>query len=187
MWGCERFHQFIYFKKITLESDHKPLEYIFKNPLIDTPLRLQRMRIRLQMYEFNIQFKKGSLMFIADTLSRSFIEDLYEENYMLKLAEIEIQSTLEHFPMSTTKLEEYVRETEKDKDLGVIKEWVVTGWPCYSKIPDNLKVYWNVRNSLIINNGLLFKDNKIVVPLSLQKEVLKKFQSLRYTKVQIES
>lgn len=174
VWGCERFHQFIYGRKIIIESDHKPLEYIFKKPLIDTPLRLQRMRIRLQMYEFSIKFKKGSLMYIADTLSRAFIEDLDEKNDVLKVAEIEMQSTLEHFPMSTTKLEEYVKETEKDKDLGVIKKWVVTGWPCYSKIPDKLKAYWNVRNSLIICNGLLLKDNKIVVPLSLQKEVLNK-------------
>jgi len=76
--------------------------------------------------------------------------------------------------MSSTKLVEYVKETEKDKDLGVAKEWVVTGWPCYNKIPDNLKVYWNVRNSLVISNVLLLKDNKIVVPSSLQKEVLNK-------------
>ncbi|CAI6376903.1 unnamed protein product [Macrosiphum euphorbiae] len=174
VWGCERFHQFIYGRKIIIESDHKPLEYIFKKPLIDTPLRLQRMRIRLQMYEFSIKFKKGSLMYIADTLSRAFIEDVDEKNDVLKVAEIEMQSTLEHFPMSTAKLDEYVKETEKDKDLGVIKKWVVSGWPCYSKIPDNLKAYWNVRNSLIISNGLLLKDNKIVVPLSLQKEVLNK-------------
>lgn len=40
--------------------------------------------------------------------------------------------------MSTKKLDEYVNETEKDRDLGYIKEWVVTGWLCYSKIPDNL-------------------------------------------------
>jgi len=36
-------------------------------------------------------------MYIADTLSRAFIEDLDEENYILKVAEIEIESTLEHF------------------------------------------------------------------------------------------
>lgn len=174
VWGCERFHQFIYGRKIIIESDHKPLEYIFKKPLIDTPMRLQRMRIRLQMYEFSIKFKKGALMYIADTLSRAFMEDLEEENDILKVAEIEIQSTLEHLPMSSEKLVEYVKETDKDKDLGVVKKWVVTGWPCYNKIPDNLKGYWNVRNSLIISNGLLLKDNKIVVPSSLQKEVLNK-------------
>jgi hypothetical protein len=53
-------------------------------------MRLQRMRIRLQMYEFSIQFKKGALMYIADTLSRAFMEDLEEENDILKVAEIEI-------------------------------------------------------------------------------------------------
>lgn len=105
VWGCERFHQFIYGRKIIIESDHKPLEYIFKKPLIDTPLRLQRMRIILQMYEFSIKFKKGSLMYIADTLSRAFIEDLDEKNDVLKVAEIEMQSTLEHFGVVWSLLE----------------------------------------------------------------------------------
>lgn len=57
--------------------------------------------------------------------------------------------------MSAIKLDEYVKETEKGRDLGVIMEWVETGWSCYSKIPGNLKVYWNVRNSLVINYELL--------------------------------
>jgi len=57
VWGCEWFHQFIYGRKITIESDHK-LEYVFKMPLIDTLLRLQRLKIKLSMYEFSIKFKK---------------------------------------------------------------------------------------------------------------------------------
>lgn len=30
---CERFHQYIYGKHISVESDHKPLEVIYKNLL----------------------------------------------------------------------------------------------------------------------------------------------------------
>jgi len=73
VWGYEWFHQFIYGRKITIESDHKPLEYLYikKAISIDTPLRLQRMRVR-----HSITFKKDSLMYITDTFSRAFIENL---------------------------------------------------------------------------------------------------------------
>ena len=34
VWGLERFHYFIYGKKSTVRTDHKPLETIFKKRLI---------------------------------------------------------------------------------------------------------------------------------------------------------
>lgn len=43
VYGCEKFHQYVYGKEITVESDHKPLESIFKKLLHQTPMRLQRM------------------------------------------------------------------------------------------------------------------------------------------------
>ena len=44
VFGCERFHQYIYGKNVTIESDHKPLEATFRKPLNDCPAKLQRMR-----------------------------------------------------------------------------------------------------------------------------------------------
>ncbi|KAL8616164.1 hypothetical protein ACOMHN_066650 [Nucella lapillus] len=43
VFGCRRFHQYIYGQKITVESDHKPLESISKKALDKAPPRLQRM------------------------------------------------------------------------------------------------------------------------------------------------
>lgn len=40
VFACERFHQYIYGKqKVVVESDHKPLESIFKKPLMSVPAR----------------------------------------------------------------------------------------------------------------------------------------------------
>lgn len=51
MFGCVRFHQYIYgHEDITVETDHRPLEYIFKKPLNETPARLQRLLLKLQTY-----------------------------------------------------------------------------------------------------------------------------------------
>lgn len=92
--------------------------------------------IRLQTYKFNINFNKGSLMYIANILSRAFMQDSHDAIDTLQLcnlssnqvAEIEIQSTLEHLSISIKKLEEYVKETENYIVLPVTKIWVLTGW-----------------------------------------------------------
>ena len=34
VFGCERFHQYVYGNKTLVESDHKPLESIMKKPLV---------------------------------------------------------------------------------------------------------------------------------------------------------
>ena len=48
VFGCQKFSQYITRRaKITVESDHKPLQSIFKKSLLEAPCRLQRMMLRL--------------------------------------------------------------------------------------------------------------------------------------------
>lgn len=64
-FACQRFHEYIYGKKLILETDHKPLESIFA-----APPRLQRILMSALIYSPTIKYKKGGIMYIADTLSR---------------------------------------------------------------------------------------------------------------------
>ena len=71
-FGCERFKQYLSWKdKVIVESDHKPLQSIFKKPIHAAPCRVQRMLLRLLRYNLDVQYKPGRLMFIADHLSRA--------------------------------------------------------------------------------------------------------------------
>lgn len=49
VYGCEKFHQFLYWKDIQLESNHKPLESIFKKAL-------HQALVWFQMYNFSYLF-----------------------------------------------------------------------------------------------------------------------------------
>ena len=74
VFACERFDQYVYGReKVSVQSDHKPLEAIFKKPLVTAPKRLQRMMLRLQRYSLDVNYTRGSEMHIADTLSRAYI------------------------------------------------------------------------------------------------------------------
>ena len=72
VFGCKRFHQYIYGKHVIIETDHKPLESIYNKPLSQAPSRLQRMLLQLQEYDIELRYKKGSEMYLADALSRAF-------------------------------------------------------------------------------------------------------------------
>ena len=59
VFGCQRFLQYIYGKKVIIQSDHKPLESIMKKPLQNTPPQLQRMLFSLQKYDIDLVYLAG--------------------------------------------------------------------------------------------------------------------------------
>ena len=58
-----KFDQLLFGKSnITVHSDHKLLEVIFKRPLASAPRRLQSMMLILQRYTFQVEYHKGSTL-----------------------------------------------------------------------------------------------------------------------------
>ncbi|KAJ8893679.1 hypothetical protein PR048_006279 [Dryococelus australis] len=50
-------------------TSDKPLEVIFKKPLLDVPARLQRILFEVLLYNLTVTYKNGSELYIADALS----------------------------------------------------------------------------------------------------------------------
>ena len=74
-WACDKFDQYLYGRDtVTVETDHEPLKSVFKKEIHKSPKRLQRMRLALQKYNLEVQYKKGPLMYIADALSRAYLK-----------------------------------------------------------------------------------------------------------------
>jgi hypothetical protein len=54
-----------------------------------------------------------------------------------------------------------------------LKQFIQNGWPQNSNSLDpDIKQYWKERDSLVILDEVIFKNNKAVVPQSLRKEML---------------
>ena len=66
----ERFNYYIFGKHCTVNTDHKPLESIFKKRLSSCPPRLQRFLMRALKYDVTVNYVKGPDVPIADALSR---------------------------------------------------------------------------------------------------------------------
>ena len=75
----QEIQRYIYGKEVIIESDHKPLETIFKKQLEKTPARLKNMLLKLQKYNLKVVYKKGKEMYIADALSRAYQIDTSPE------------------------------------------------------------------------------------------------------------
>ena len=95
MFGCQKFSQYITRQeKVTVESDHKPLQSIFKKWLLCAPSRLQRMMLRLQRYNLEVVNKPGTQMFVANHLSRAFLKDTGTEDEKFQVFALELEAMI---------------------------------------------------------------------------------------------
>ena len=69
IYGCEKFHMYLYGRTFVVETDHKPLEMISLKNLTVAPACLQRMLLHLQQYDLVITYQPGREMLLADALS----------------------------------------------------------------------------------------------------------------------
>ena len=174
VFGCQRFHQYLYGRTVNVRSDHKPLESIARKPLASAPPRLQRMLLQLQKYNIQINHVPGKDIPIADALSRSLIEqDDHTENPFFH-----VHAVLENLPISDNKTEELKTETKRDLYMQEIMKHIMEGWPMSRKeCPTNIVDMWNHRDELSVIDGLVFKAGNIVVPPSMRPEMLQKLHT----------
>ena len=93
VFGCEHFDQYVYGKALIVESDHKPLEVIFKKSIHKAPARLQKMLLRLQRYNFTLIYKRGVSLTLADTLSRAPTLEEYSTKTQYQVFAVEVVET----------------------------------------------------------------------------------------------
>lgn len=67
-----KWHKFIYDRRIIVYTDHKLLESIVLKPLDRAPKRLQAIFIRALAFDTEVRYMKGNQMFIAGILSRTY-------------------------------------------------------------------------------------------------------------------
>ena len=166
VFGCERFLVYVYGKSFVLESDHKPLEIINLKNLAAAPQRLQRMFLRIQPYDFVLRYKPGKQMMLADAMSRQPSSESTQIDLDIKVSFVQF---------STQKLQSIREATQADDELCALRAVIVDGWPDRQRhLAAPLRPYWSCRDELAVEDGLIMKGDRLVIPLSLQAEVLSK-------------
>jgi hypothetical protein len=167
VFALDKFHQYTFGRHTNIESDHKPLEAILSKSLSAAPRRLQGMMLRIQGYDITVTYKKGKEMYLADTLSRAYLNS--SENTQ---GEFEHVNMVRFLSIGDERLSKLKEETEKDDNLQKLKTVIMRGWPNDKhQVPAELMPYYSFRDEMTVQDGLLFKGERVVVPLSLRSEM----------------
>ncbi|GJQ71451.1 hypothetical protein Trydic_g11176 [Trypoxylus dichotomus] len=83
VWTIKYFGPYVYGTKFNIITDHKPLQWLFS--LKEPSSKLDRWRLKLEEYDYNIIYKKGKANTNADAFSRVEIHpiDFTDSNSMI--------------------------------------------------------------------------------------------------------
>lgn len=172
-YGIRKFHQFLYGRKFTLRTDHKPLTYIFGDKVgipVMAASRLQRWAVLLSGYSYDIQYvtsKKNC----ADALSRLPPARKVEPKARVEVTYVNF---VEKFlPITNSEVRQ---ATAKDTHLSRVKMYVESGWPAACP-NDEIKPFFNRQNELYVESGCIMWGHRMIIPSSLRQLVLKQLHS----------
>lgn len=170
-WSADKFKEYITGIPVVFETDHKPLVQVLQTKPIDelTP-RLQRFRIRLMRYDYQITYVPGKDLTVADALSRNFPEDFEKpkDDELAQETEAHVRMIIASVQIKSPFLEEIKREQSCDQVCQKLKEYSLSEWPDKNKLDLELLPYYTHRFDISFQEGFLIKNSRIIVPQSLQ-------------------
>jgi hypothetical protein len=185
LFACKRFEQYIIGNTAKVHTDHKSLINIYHKTLLGVPRRLQMMMLYLHSYGVELQYVPGKELIIADTLSRAPSEmesqisfekisvkavATSREKYIKNISSIKL---IDNVNITDQRLNEILKATMEDSSLQIVTDFIKNGWPNnIHKVPDSVKIYYKFKDELAIENGLLFRLGKLLIPQKLRKQMV---------------
>ena len=138
---------------------------IQRKPIQAAPPRLQCMLLKLQKYDYTIQYMPGKDMVLADRLSRF---PSRTEN-----SPIILHHNIHTINFNSECLNIIRGATERDPIHSTLYRLTLNGWPeNFRSVPCIARHFWSYCDQLSVENGVLIKSDRVCIPPELQDRTL---------------
>lgn len=169
VFAMEKFHQYTYGRRVTVENDHQALVPLQRRPIAKVPMRLQRMMMRLMSYDYEIVYVPGTKLYLADTLSRAYPDKAVKAGIIFDT----INSVVVR-DMTSEELQELKDHLNKDDAMCQLSEVIKNGWPNEKKLcPPCITPYWEHRDELVLFRDVVIKGQALVIPSALRRKYVR--------------
>lgn len=180
VFGVKKFHKYLWGRRFTIFTDHRPLLTIFSNSKgvpMHTANRLQRWAIILMGYDFDIKFIGTDDFGHADVLSRLIAEQpRSHEDFVIAqlMAEEETHIIANDFKkFASISFDDIRAATAADDTLQRIVDFIVNGWPPKSRIHSrDVLHFYNLKGELQVTHDVILYRDRTVVPGCFRQRVL---------------
>ena len=170
------FKHFMYSRQVHIITDHKSLIMLFAENLATTSQKLSQMLIKILDYVVVLHHQEGNKMHLSDAISRLSVHDSDAAKSKVKLIadfNISIHEISEITGFKSLALQDIKEETIKDCQLTKLNNYIVDGFPKHKhKCAEDIRSFYDYRESLTIIDGMLLKDKRIIIPAGLHEQAL---------------
>jgi len=171
-WACEKFSYFLVGTHFLVETDHKPLLAVLSSKeLAKLPVRVQRFRLRMMAYCYDIIYTPGQKLVVADALSRSpnpvgeQVTGSGEPSLVLELISM--------LPISSHRLDRIKASMLEDEAGMILLKNIEHGWPASKNVEEVVKPFYAFREFLTSVQGIVYYLDRIYIPLMERDKILK--------------
>ena len=166
-------------KQFHLETDHKPLVALLgQKGLDELPLRIQRFRMRLLHFDYKTTHVPGKSLFTADALSRKPVSVPSKDDEVLELETTTYETVqLQSLPAGEEMIQKIKEEQDTDATCRQVKIYARSSWPPKAQLKGEVKLYAGLQQEMSVNEGLLLRGTRIVIPSTMRAEILDKLHS----------
>jgi hypothetical protein len=173
-WACERFDYYLVGRQFEVETDHKPLLSILgEKDLSQLPLRVQRFKMRMMRYDFEIFHTPGVQMYLADSLSRPVVacvgdKEMSESTMVEAFVAACVKDSVVGFREN-----ELYNALQADSDANLCREFILNAWPRSSRgLEGEAARLYSCRSKLSECEGFIMYGARFYIPTSLRPRYL---------------
>ena len=112
-----------------------------------------------------VEYQPGKEIVLADSLSR--LPSTHNKET------IDLDVRVDFVRLSDERIQELRNKTKDDHVLRTPSETIVTGWPeTIKELPTSIRSYWSFRDELSVEDGILLKGTRVIIPESMQSFIL---------------
>lgn len=127
-------------------------------------------------YSYSIYHTPGKDLLTADTLSRAPVSQgansSESDKSLMEDTNIYVDSILKTIPASPTYLSKIKEQLEEDSVCTEVMTLCQQGWPDHSQLSGPVKAYWPERAVLTVQDRLLLRGSRLVIPTAMRNTVL---------------
>ena len=168
VWACEKFMMYLLGTEFELVTDHKPLDFIFNNAASKPSPRIERWALRLQSFRYKVIHKPGKCN-LADPLSRLSVTssgvnvELATPCTASVVADQYINMVARQAVPCALSWAEIASESKRCSEIQCVVRAIEQN--DFRSCPIS---YQSIKDELSICGGVLLRNCKIVMPVTLR-------------------
>ena len=169
-FACLKLQTYLLGKPFTVVTDHQPLVHMFNKPKAQMPFRVERIRLKLQGFDFIVKYIQGKKN-PSDYMSRSSLPMEKEDKKASAELEKYVHFIIREGMSNAVTLQEIRNEMANERNMVHLYKSIQRGYLDCKTYPE-LGCYKNVFKEMTFVDGIILKGHKVLVPTKLRRRVI---------------